>query len=426
MSKFTHIAFLISCVCLLGCAGTATSVVRTPQLWELTSHVDSDIWKKAAADVSADIPEYQISWNDSGYDNDVMNAIQSSHDQTFVCLEPQVILDHAGNMESVVPMYCTELDVLNPKQALTDAMDMAQRQKIVIQRENSAAFRAQVLAQSTPEHPVCYAVYPALFANQEFELSLQLEEAYLIACAERIMPDNTDTWRNRISAHLASWLNVEAALISTQNSFIARAFKKIAQDNTKEGMIYGQAIEAYTEYIAQKTRQTEITSLSALKNSDEANLLLLSRQTATRLSHVVTLAETMDGKRLEAIIRALTPKTGWTAKMIEYRQWLQIKVCRTSIIVPDISSSLVSACMPWLESSLSDIDEFEMVLLLIEHGIYGSKQDEPVIADDVFLWLQNIPKTEPLLPVLREFALRIQSHDRLTDAQRAILKTISQ
>jgi hypothetical protein len=164
--------------------------------------------------------------------------------------------------------------------------------------------------------------------------------------------------------------------------------------------------------------------LNALKQSDDAGMLMLSRQTAVRLSYVVALADTMDGSRIEHIVKTLAPRSSWPAKIIAFRKWLQIKICQTSVIIPDISSSLVSACMPWLEASVTDIDEFEMVLLLIEHGMYGTKDEMPVMTDDVFEWLEHAAQAETLKPAIREFVLRIQTHERLTDAQRDRLKSM--
>lgn len=426
MSKFIRFIFLFSWVVLSGCAGSVQSAVRVPLSVELEVEqgFDAAVWQKAAAEVSVHIPEYEIRLKDAGRDKAVFHTIQWDEDRAHMCLAPRVKVDHAGHLTDVVPMYCTHLDGQNAVQALTDALDAAQAQTIQVPRDNSAAFRAQILSESTSEHPICYSVYPALFAADEYDLSPALEEAYLIACADRIESVDADTWQKQLSQRLAGWLRVEAALLSTQSQFIARAFRKIAEDGTKEGMIYGQAIEAYTEFLARKTRQTEITALNALKQSDDAGMLMLSRQTAMRLSYVVALADTMDGSRIEHIVKTLAPRSSWPSKIIEYRKWLQIKICQTSVIIPDISSSLVSACMPWLEASVTDIDEFEMVLLLIEHGMYGTKDEMPVMTDDVFEWLEHAAQAETLKPAIREFVLRIQTHERLTDAQRDRLKSM--
>lgn len=425
MSSFIRKAFVLSFF-LAGCASSGQVHVRTPQAVELEipSGGETEVWAQAIAEVSAQVPEYQLVSVDNGRDVSLLDHLMPVGSDAHICLKQRIEMDHAGNLMSIIPVFCTELSGETPVLSLISALDAAQARKMSVLGGGTAEWRTKVLELSTPQDPLCYSIYPTLFAVDEAKLSAPLEEAYLMACADKIEDLGAEDWKSKVSAQLATWLRVEAALLSTQNQFIARVFKAIAADNTVEGMVYGLAIEAYNEFLMQKKRQAEITVLSALQKSDASEFWMLSRQNAMRLSYIAELADTMDGHRLEQIVRALAPQKGWPASIVDFRLWLQIKVCQEAMFIPGISPSFPEACMPWLESSISNKDDLETALWLVEQGMYGAEESEPALTEAVVSWFKRIPWTEVTAPVLREHSRRFMVHKLLSDEHRAMFKEL--
>ncbi len=415
-----HLGWIGMALLLSGCASTSASVSRTPVSMVLETAENTQFWEEATQTLAQNVAEYQIRVAAQEGASRLLNRIEEKDGRASVCFAPKTEYDFAGNLLGFTPLYCSALDKSNPVQALDEALQAYQSGyiKVPFEEESDSEFRARILAESTPDNPVCFSVYSELFASGSAVLDL-LEENYLIACANRI--DGEVLWPHVSSSTLAKWLRVEAALLSNQSLMISSAFRGIASDDSKESNVYGIALEGYTEILAKKQRQAEITGLRALALSDEAENYFLSRQNALLLSHIVSVAETMDGKRLEAIVNALAPKDGWPANVIDVRTILQLRACQMSVIIPDVSASLVSACLPWLRMSVRSEDDFEMALLLIEHGIYGTPEGEPVIEENVLSWLKNVMLDETMSGMRHSFGQRISSVTRLSDEERAVV-----
>ena len=165
-------------------------------------------------------------------------------------------------------MYCSALDAASPAASLTQAVDGYQSQSLSPRTDISdAEYRSWILSQSSPASPLCYSIFPMIFISAS-QQPLPLIENYLLACANAI--DGKAQWPQIDPAILAGRLRALAAMLSHQNTFIASSFRNIAQDNSLEGNIYGASLEGYTEMMSQKKRQSEITTIEALRQSDAA------------------------------------------------------------------------------------------------------------------------------------------------------------
>lgn len=378
-----------------------------------------DFWANAANELAQKVPEYQVSIVGKSVLPQTLDRIEYRDDRAALCLAPHTNYDFAGNLLGFTPLYCSELDTLNPVESMEQAIQNYQSQYIEVSSgESEKEFRKRILDSSSPQNPLCSSVYADLFSTGS-GIPDMLEENYMIACANRI--DSNSSWPNFAAKSLARWMRVDAALMSGQSALISSAFRGISEEMTQESIVYGAALEGYTEIMAKKQRQAEITALRAIEMSDNAGMYFLSRQNALLLGHIVSIAESMDGERLENIVRALAPEEKWPANVIDVRTMLQLRACQMSVIIPDVSSSLVSACLPWLKMSVRSEDDFEMALLLIEHGIYGTAEGEAHIAENVLSWLKNVSLSDELSALRHSFGQRISSNSRLSEDERAVV-----
>lgn len=420
MIRPLHTFPLLIALVLSACATSQpVAVTRSPLSLTVVSD-DAAFWQKAADEMHAAVPEYKLTVNARTGDAPIHNQIGTGTHTNRACFGPELHLDAAGLPTDFSPLTCRALDTANPAQTLTDALDAYAANTFTFSDIlDIAAFRAQLLASSSPDSPACYAALPILF-DLEPTHDIALEENYLIACARAITPQdgqNTD-----YPANLPILLRTEAALISIQNRFIADNFRSISNDNSREGRIYGQAIEAYTEFLSKKTLQAEITALDALRQSDDAGLLNLSYHNAMLLGLIATTSDAMTGDRLEAIIRATAPRKSWPAVVIDYRHWIQIHLCQLAVITPETTAQLAAACMPMLKISTDDPDAFENALMLVEHGIYNTAEG-PRIAPEVLSWLKSVPTDEKIRQVRHEFGQRLATHPGLDENTREVLKS---
>lgn len=416
-----HLApWFISFGLLCACAASPQTPVHTPVSITIETSDNIQDWQQAAERIQQSIPEYSITIAKHN-NNRIFNQIHTYDGKSQLCLEPRTHYDFAGNLVSFQPLLCHDIDTQLPENSLEQQITAWQQRLITPQSDESEIeFRNRILAKSSPEDPLCFSVFPDLFAAGT-QLPLQVEENYLLACAQKIDTPASNIYHSQT---LAEWLRSIAAMLSDHNAFIARTFRSSLDDSSSEGVIYGNAIEAYTEIMFNKFRQAEITTLNALNKSDKANLWLLSRQSAILLSYIVSHTETMSGERLTAIVEAIAPQKGWPINVADFRRILQIKVCRMSMLVPDVTSQLVSACLPWLQISASHPDDFEMALLLIEHSIYGSDPNQPAIAPEVLQWLQNAVLSQESERIRHEFAQRMSVLPQLSEQERQILSTL--
>ena len=416
--RYWTLLIIIALFCC-GCSTASSTSSRSPVSVTLETAQNLEFWNQTAAQLQQKVPEYQVSVAMQNGSPHLFNRINYRDDQASICLAPKTNYDFAGNLLGFTPLYCTQLDPNDSVNALDNAIQAYQNGYVAMPTEESNRdFRSRILNESSPQNPICFSVYSDLFSSGN-AISDILEENYLIACANRI--DGEPSWPFPASI-LASWLRVEAALLSNQNSLIATAFHQTSQILSKEAEAYGASIEGYTEILAKKLSQAEITALHALKISDEAGLYFLSRQNAQILAHIASMAESMDGKRLEKIVRALNPGKGLPANVTDVRTILMLHTCQMSIIIPDVSASLVSACLPWIKMSTRNADDFEMALMLIEHGIYGTPRGERAIEEDVLSWLKYVSLNEELSGIRKSFGQRLSTTDRLSEEEKAIVQ----
>ena len=407
-------------VSALGCASTQSGqITRSPMTIMLETSESVESWQQTARGVSSSIPEYEISVEPSGRDTRAFNHIEISEQGTRVCFEPQVNYDYAGNLTGFTPLYCASIDESAPQQSLIEAVDQYQSRFIPFQSElTDSQYRAWILSHSSPDEPLCYSVYPGLFAVGSPQ-PVPVEENYMLACANAIEGDSS--WPHADTALLAARLRTEAAMLSNQNGFIASAFRSIAVDNTLEGNVYGIALEGYTELMSRKHLQSEMTTIEALRRSDDSKLFYLSKLNALRLFYIASRAEDMSMERLQTIIRALSPREKWPNVHVDMRSMLQMRTCQMLASMPEMTPSLVEDCLPWLRTMVRTSDDFEMALRIIEQGIYGAKPDESPISSDVLSWLRFAPLFGELLDLRHVFGQRNAHHERFTPEERDIL-----
>ncbi len=409
---------LLTAVILTGCSGATPSPETAARFSVQTVIETSDsVWSGAAERLNETWSEYALETKAPSDEGVSFHRIESSDEGARLCLGPETKYDFAGNLTGFTPMSCSILDGQSPDVSLDKALQTWASRTIEAEPESSS-FRAKILSASSPDNPVCYGVFPELFLHDQ-HITPYLEENYLIACAEKI--DGGESWPENVAHEMAAQLRIEAALLSNQNSFIASAFKEIAASPSFESRMYGVSIEGYTELMSRKLRQAEITTIKALKASDDAKAHYLSRQNAMRLAYIAAVSETMTGDRLEAIVSALSPKENWPAGVRDYRQILQNRVCQMSVIIPDVTPGLVSGCLTWLKFSVRSSDDFDSALMLIEHGIYGAAENTPVIAENVLDWLRSLSLPEELAHSRHEFGQRISTHPQLTEEMRKVL-----
>ncbi|MBQ8035786.1 MAG: hypothetical protein IJ268_02225 [Proteobacteria bacterium] len=418
MIRFSTFPIMLASL-LCACASTPPAVPRAPLSLTVGSD-DAPFWQKAANDMHDTAPEYSLTVNARTGDAPIHDQIATGNHPDLACFGPKLRIDAAGIPTHFEPLTCHPLDTSNPAASLLAAMDAYAASTIdLLETPDKAALRAKILATSTPDSPACYAALPMLF-DLDPTHDITLEENYLIACARAISP--AEGQHTHYPDSLPAFLQAEAALLSIQNHFIADNFQNIAEQNSREGHIYGKSLEAYTEFLSKKTLQAEVTALDALHQSDEAGMLNLSYHNAMLLGLIATTSDAMSGERLEDIIRATAPRRTWPAAVIDYRHWIQIHLCQLAVITPDTSAQLASACMPMLRLSTSDADAFENALMLVEHGIYNTRQG-PRITTDVLDWLRSVPHDEQILRVRHEFGQRLSTHSGLDEAAREILKS---
>ncbi|MBO4351209.1 MAG: hypothetical protein J6A01_09735 [Proteobacteria bacterium] len=408
-------------VCQAGCstAKHAQKAERNPVSLVLEVDQNAEVWQQTARGVSSSIPEYEIAVEPSGRDARAFNHIESSEQGTRVCFEPQVNYDFAGNLTGFTPIYCAAIDETATQQALIEAVDQYQSRFIPFQTElTESQYRASILSHSSPDDPLCYSVYPGLFAAGTAQ-PLQLEENYMLACANAI--EGEAAWPNADAKLLAARLRTEAAMLSNQNAFIASVFSAIAKDDTLEGNIYGISLEGYTELLSKKLLQSEITTLEALRQSDGAKLYNLSKLNALRLFFIASRSDDMGVERLQTIIRALSPQENWPNSVADTRSMLQLRTCQMLTSLPEMTPSLVDDCLPWLRTMTRTADDFEMALRIVEQGIYGAKTGETPISSDVLSWLRFAPLFGELIELRHVFGQRNAHHETLPPEDRAIL-----
>ena len=413
-------AFLCAGIC--GCATTPKSV---PDNVVLNVDKENDgIWLDAARHLNDSQGSYKISFSEDTRDKYVLNRIQHDGDKSGICLAPRTIWSDSEENEPVFfPAYCGMLDKSHPEQSLQSVWEAFSKRQIRIEKdETEGQFRQRILAMSDPEDPVCFGVFPDIFAVAMGEPSVHLMESYLIVCADKI-DDETSKSLGMPSHWMAEWMRVQAALLSTDTQFISRAFDIARKDDSHEGMSLGKSLEAHVELLFRKTVQAEYTTQDALKLSDSEAQYFVSRQNVERLHYLVETAEAMESNRLELLIQALASKDSAPVKLNYLRTLLQIRTCQMSVIIPEITSSLVAACMPWLEVSVRDADEYDSALMLIEHGIHGTPEEKPVISPEVLSWLQTASLPEELVSIRKSFAQRILNHPRLSVSERRILES---
>ncbi|MBR4984538.1 MAG: hypothetical protein IKY83_02205 [Proteobacteria bacterium] len=406
---------------LNACATKQPPVQRTPLSLTVVSD-EADFWQKAADDMRSTVPEYAVTVSQNTGDAPIHNQISTHSKSAVACFGPELHLDAAGIPTQLSPLTCHALDTGSPASSLTAALDAYAANTFSLEAlhtADKAAFRAQILARSTPVSPTCYAALPILF-DLDPTHDITLEENYLIACARAITPQPGE--ETAYPANLPVLLQAEAALLSIQNQFIAANFRSISADASREGRIYGRSIEAYTEFLSKKTLQAEITALDALRQSDEAGLINLSYHNAMLLGLIATTSETMSGDRLEAIIRATAPHKSLPAAVIDYRHWIQIHLCQLAVITPETTAQLAASCMPMLKLSTDDPDGFENALMLVEHGFYNTTEG-PRIAREVLDWLQSVPADAQIRQIRHEFGQRLCTHPDLDAETRDILRS---
>lgn len=412
----------ILCAEMCGCATTSKSVPE-PLVLNIDKANDG-IWLEAAQHLNDSKASYSISLSDNTHEKYVFNRIQHDGDKSGICLAPRTLWSDSDEDEPVFfPAYCSMLDKSHPEQSLQSVLVEASNRQIRIEKdETQGQFRQRILSMSEPEDPVCFGVFPDIFAVAMGEPSVHLMESYLIACADKI-DDEREKSIGMPSHQMAEWMRVQASLLSTDTQFISRAFELARKDDSHEGIGLGKSLEAHVELLFRKTVQAEYTTQDALKISDSESQNFVSRQNIERLHYLVETADSMDGNRLESLIRSMAPSVSAPGKLNYFRKLLQIRTCQMSVIIPDVSSSLVAACMPWLEVSLRDADEYDSALTLIEHGIHGTPEDKPAISPEVLAWLQNTPLPEALVSIRKSFAQRIINLPRLSVSERQVLES---
>ena len=406
---------LILTSCLFCCCASAPVVQRQPAT--LTLKTSDQTWAKAAQALNDQIGEYDITVEPSDRRNSLFGQIESKNEEGRVCLPPKVHYDFAGNLQGFTPVYCTELDAQKPESALDQAIQTWQNREVTAEL-GSPNFRASILRESTPENPLCYVVFPDLFLNDPY-ISPVLEENYLIACANRI--DRGEGWTREVSQKLAMRLRADAAMASSENSFIATAFKHISEDVTDIGRLYGASLEGYSDLLSGKLRQAEVTTLDALRQTDQNALHHLSYHNAMQLTHLALNTNSMNGDRLEEIVSAIDPSQTMPVNVQTYHQLLLNRLCISAVIIPDVSPKLVAHCLSWMQLSSRNLDDFETALMLIEHGIYGAKDGEPILDETVLHWLQHASLDAQQNQARREFGQRLSAHPKITEPMKQIL-----
>ena len=390
-----------------------------PMHFELEAE-DADLWQNGASQLRSRVRAFDVHVSPISGERGYLNTItQSEEGQWGVCFAPKTEY-LAGMFVGVWPLYCGALDASNPEQSLQTVIEAYQSQGVEPKSDESMdAFRQRILNASTPENPVCFSVFPSLFSTGE-KISEILIENYLIACSRRVDGHVSEFLPDGL---LSAWMLAQAALITESNTLISRAFRQILRYRSRETSVYGISLEAYTEFLARKQVQAEISSKRAIEASDAGRYDFLSHENAQILALLAQTAEMMDGDRLEMMVRSLAPREGLPARLSEERQQMQIKTCRLAAAIPEITAGTVSACLPWLRMSIHDEDSYGMALLFVEHGIYGSKAGESAIADDVLSWLKNAPISDALKLQRHEFGQRFSANERLSDEARRVLET---
>ena len=404
----------------MGCASSQPqSLSRNPVSLNLELDADAAVWHQAAKDVDGSIPSYSIAVSEPGRDLRTFNRIETDAHGTRICLEPHTNFDFGGNLTGFTPLYCAQLDEASASDSLTQAIDKYQSRTVSFETDMTPAqYRAWILSHSSAQDPLCYSVYPSLFAVGT-PVPISVEENYLLACANAI--EGESSWPQADTSVLAARLRTEAAMLSNQNSFIAASFQAIARDGTREGNIYGLSIEGYTELMAHKLRQSEISTLEALRGSDAANLFNLSKLNAMRLFYIANHADDMTTDRLQAIIETLSPREDWPNAVVDTRRILQLKACQVLAAMPNMTPSLVGSCLPWLRTMTRNTDDFEMALRIVEEGIYGARPKETAIHPDVLSWLRFASLPDELSKLRHVFGQRNANHAQLSEQERAIL-----
>ncbi len=403
------------------CCMACRDMTASPIPMSLAVEADeAEMWQEAAKQLKARDRRIDIDVSPRSGERGYLNAITKSEDGRWgICIAPKLAyLD--GDRAAVWPLYCGALETSNPDVSLQNIVMAFQANGIEPKDDESAeAFRQRVLEASTPENPVCFSVFPSLFASSE-TISEILIENYLIACSRRIDGHYSEFIPDGL---LSSWMLAQAALITESNSLISRAFRQIMRFRSRETSVYGLSLEAYTEFLARKQVQAEISCMRAIKASDDGGYHLLSHENAQILALLAQTAESMDGDRLEMLVRSLAPREGLPSRLADERLSVQLKTCRLASAIPDVTAGTVDACLPWLRKSIFDKDSYEMALRLIENGIYGTKADSPAITENVLSWLQNAPISDALKSLRHEFGQRFSTNERLSDEARHVLST---
>ena len=404
-------------------SGCATQGLPAAHL-NLSIEHDHVVWREAVDGLNQKQTHYDIAVVSDDGDPHLFDRIQMVNGKSGICLAPRTIWHEEWQKTTFVPAYCSDLNENNAVESLEQVLNAAESHYIQPKPdETQAQFRQRVLAESTPEKPVCYGVFPDLFASALGEPSVYLMESYLLECAEKI-DEAPVMWPEMPSYLMAEWLRELAALLSSDIRFVSEAFASARDDRSREGIGLGKSIEAHVELLSRRFLQSEYTTVDALHHTDAESQFFVSRQNVERVHYLVETQNDMTGKRLEQLIRSITPTDDGPENLNRLRLILQVRACQMAQVIPDVTSSLVSACMPWLVYALRDVDEYESALMLIEHGVYGTPNGERAIAPDVLEWLKNESVTEEQAAVRHLFGQRLQNADKLSAPEREVLKKL--
>ena len=391
----------------LGCAGGAPRRAVSAGI-----AVPDSAWHKDLAAVRKRVPEYGV-LPETVREGQVLDVI--AHDA--VCLGPRMYRD--GDGAGVLPMYCGRIEGDRAK-SMERHLD-AYGARLVRQEpgESVAMFRARVLAASTPQDPLCFSVFPLFFAESE-TANIAVEESWLLACARAVDPGRGKrVMHGDVGAdELALWMRVDASLLSSQSTFIARTFRKAAQLRSAEGAAHAKSLEGYAELLASKWHQAALTLIDAIGQSDRHGIWFLSRMNAIRLLMAVQNAETADTRVVERAIRAVSPDAGQPEFLRELRMYIQFTLCEGAVVLPDASPELAAACLPWMQAVSED--DPEMALMLVEHGIAGAPAGQNTVHPDVMKWLDSLARRPATADACHVFGQRMARREGILPEEREV------
>lgn len=377
--KYWFGILVVMAVLSAGCASTKTAEMPAR---DVMLRVDAAHGADAAQleeALKARLPDWTISVREGGTSS--FNTLRANE---ALCLAPDRVYGEQGEVISYLPATCGDV---RSGGAADDIVSLYEKQasQAVSAKSLDPDKMLKIIEASTPEDPKCFSYLPLWLSDGHvFAMDSILSEAYFIACSRKIAGEGDDA---SMGVRYASWLNMSAAVLTSETGFVSQAFRSAITDDDPETRVFGQALEAHVEMSAEKWTQAQMTLASALNDIQVLDIDWFSEILALMTYRSLSLAPSVSEAAFEKVIRALNPKknTDWNLML---RNAVLHKSCSLATTLPDVTPELVDACLGVIVMAFSsDMEEDKADYAhMLERAVTDKRH--PYLLDTTLSWIE--------------------------------------